>query len=66
MSFFQAEEFYVNVELLKAICGEYEITEAAASKPAGIIVRTMDAFDFDDHRLNVNFFLADEEERVPD
>lgn len=46
--FYQAEEFYINVELIKAIGGEFEITEAKLSKPGVVIVQTNNSFNYDD------------------
>lgn len=54
--FFRAEEFYVNVELFKALRSEFEITEVSFSKPEVVIIQTNDSFNFNDL---VSRFAAD-------
>ncbi|MBL7876984.1 MAG: DUF748 domain-containing protein [Cyclobacteriaceae bacterium] len=42
------ETLYVNVELLKALLGEYEVTEVTLSKPYISIIQKGDSFNFSD------------------
>ena len=46
--FFFTQEFYLNVELWKAIRGEYEIIEATIKDPSVVIVQQGELFNFND------------------